>query len=83
MGRFSLRETQKMEKNQIKEEILQMIATEVDQWLAIENTFSDGYRYETKFMEVAQRINYIVLTKSIGELPLDRNKKNFKPVLGR
>lgn len=72
-----------MEKKQIKQEILQLVETEVEQWLAIENTISDGYRYETKFMEVAQRVSQIILTKSMGELPRDRNKKNFKPALGR
>lgn len=67
----------------IKEEILQLLEVEVDQWLATEKSITDGYTYETKFMEVAQRVNRILLTKSMGNLPKDRNKKNFRPVLGR
>lgn len=66
-----------------KEEILQLLEVEVDQWLQTEGTITDGYTYETKFMEVAQRVNRILLTKSMGNLPKDRNKKNSRPVLGR
>lgn len=67
----------------IKAEILQLLEVEVDQWLKTEKNITDGYAYETKFMEVAQRVNRVILTKSMGNLPKDRNKKNSRPVLGR
>jgi hypothetical protein len=72
-----------MEKEQIKEEMLSLISKEIDQWLDTQSTIADGYEYEGKFMSVAQKINKIVLTQSIGKLPNNRNKKNSKLVLGK
>ena len=65
----------------LKAEILSALSSEVDIWLEKQSTISDGYEYETQFMKVAQKVNTILLEKSMGKLPVSRNKKNFTPVL--
>ncbi len=70
-----------METTTIKSEILQLVSDEIDQWLIQQKDITDGYTYESEFIKVSQRINKIILTKSVGKLPGDRNKKNFRPVL--
>lgn len=72
-----------MEKEQIKQEILSLISKEIDQWLETQATIQDGYEYEERFMSVAQKVSKIILTQSVGTLPINRNKKNSKPVLGK
>ena len=65
----------------LKAEILSALSSEIDNWLEKQSTISDGYEYETQFMKVAQKVNTILLEKSLGKLPGSRNKKNFTPVL--
>ena len=72
-----------MNKEYIKQEILSQIEVEINQWLETSSSIKDGYDYEDKFMLVSQKINKIILTKSLGEPPKDRNKKNSRRVLGR
>ena len=72
-----------MEKEQIKQAILQQVSEEIDQWLGAEQEIKDSYEYEEKFMVVAQKVGRILLTHNMGAVPTNRNKKNFKPVLGR
>ena len=72
-----------MEKEDIKQEILKLVGQELDQWLDTQSTIKDGYDYEETFMAVSRKVNEIILTKSFGVLPKNRNKKNSRPVLGK
>ena len=72
-----------IEKARIKNNIMELVSQEVEQWLEAEGKIQDGYDYESKFMDVAQRVNKILLSQSRGTVPQSRNKKNFKPVLER
>ena len=72
-----------MNTSTIKSEILAAISSELDTWLPEQLVIKDGYKYETHFMEFAQKINRTILEKSMGSLPSSRNKKNFIPVLVR
>ena len=70
-----------MEKEQIKKTMLQLISEEIDQWLETQDTIKEGHEYEEKFIAVSRKVNQILLTQSMGKLPKNRNKKNFRPVL--
>jgi len=72
-----------MDKAAIKAAILQSLSEEVDIWLDKQEKITDGYEYEDQFMATAHRVNKILLSKSIGNLPGSRNKKNSIPVLER
>ncbi len=63
------------ERTQIKEAIMQRLSEEVDQWLDKEATLTSGYKYETAFIGVSQRLNRIVLEESLGKAPQGRNGK--------
>jgi hypothetical protein len=71
-----------MDKTTIKTAILSAISEELDLWLDKEGTIKDGYEYENEFMNTAHKINQIMLSKSIGTVTSNRNKKNSRPVLG-
>ena len=66
-----------------KQQIVELISLEVDEWLSIEGSIKDGYEYEEKMIEVARKVNRIILEKSMGAVSSNRNKKNFTPVLGK
>jgi len=72
-----------MEKAAIKAAILQSLSEELDIWLEKQEKITDGYEYEEQFMAMAQEVNKIILSKSMGKLPGSRNKKNSSPVLGK
>lgn len=72
-----------MRKEEIKAAILEAVSQELDIWLTVQEQIKDGYEYEDKFMKVAQRVNQIVFSKSMGTIPVNRNKKNFRHVLER
>jgi hypothetical protein len=72
-----------MEKTAIKAAILQSLSEELDIWLEKQEKITDGYEYEEQFMAMAQEVNKIILSKSMGKLPGSRNKKNSSPVLGK
>ena len=72
-----------MDKAAIKAAILQSLSEEVDIWLDKQEKITDGYEYEDQFMATAQRVNKILLSKSLGKLPGSRNKKNFTPASGK
>jgi hypothetical protein len=72
-----------MEKEEIKAAILEAVGQELDVWLTAQEQIKDGYEYEDRFMKVAQKLNRIVFSKSMGAIPANRNKKNFKRVLER
>jgi len=72
-----------MEKAAIKAAILQSLSEELDIWLEKQEKITDGYEYEEQFMAMAQKVNKIILSKSMGKLRGSRNKKNSSPVLGK
>jgi len=65
-----------MEKSKLKADILSAISDELDLWLDKEKLIKDGYEYETEFTDTARKINRILLSKSIGPVSSNRNKKN-------
>lgn len=70
-----------MKKEEIRSHILRLMTVEIDQWLEGQEKISDGYEYEEKFLKVAQKLNNILLTQSMGKMPGSRNeKKRFIPV---
>lgn len=72
-----------MNKAELKAVILASMSDEIDEWLDKQENINNGYEYETEFMQVAQKVNKILLEKSLGKLPGSRNKKNSTPVLGK
>jgi len=72
-----------MEKEKIKQEIMAALSMEVDGWLEEESKLKDGYSYEAALLKRALNMGRAVMEKSAGEISINRNKKNFIPVLGR
>lgn len=70
-----------MNKAELKAAILASMSAEIDDWLDKQENITTGYEYETEFAKVAQKVNKILLEKSLGKLPGSRNKKNSTPVL--
>lgn len=70
-----------MNKAELKAVILASMSAEIDDWLDKQENINSGYEYETTFMQVAQKVNKILLEKSVGKLPGSRNKKNSTRVL--
>ena len=63
---------------------MQRLSQEIDLWLDKQQAITSGYDYETEFMKVAQRVNRILLEKSLGEQKGSRNtKKKSTPPLGK
>ncbi len=71
-----------MDKASIKASMLSAISEELDLCLDKESTIKDGYQYETEFMNTAHNVNRIMLSRSLGEVSDNRNKKNSTPVFG-
>jgi len=71
-----------MEQSAKKMAILSAISEELDLWLSKEDSIKDGYTYESEFIDTTRKINRILLTKSLGSVSGNKNKKNFRPVLG-
>lgn len=44
---------------------MKSLSEEVDLWLDKQQSFTSGYEYESEFMKVAQKINKILLEKSL------------------
>lgn len=65
-----------MKNEQIKAEILQAFTTELDSFLEESDKIEGAYDYEERYLQFARNINRIVLQKSVGEIPGNRNKKN-------
>jgi len=65
-----------MNKAEMKALILESMSAEIDQWLDKQENIRSGYEYESEFMKVAQKLNKLLLEKSMGQLPGSRNKKN-------
>jgi len=70
-----------MEKEELKEQMLSAISVELDHWLEEEKGIEEGYEYENRLLSYTRKVNKIILEKSIGRSPDNRNKKNFVPVL--
>lgn len=73
-----------MANKEIKEAILNSFKDELETWLEVESSFTNGYDYETAYVKFIQRVGHVVLQKSMGDLPGSRNfKKNSNRVLER
>ena len=72
-----------MDKTSMKSAIMSALSEEIDMWLDKESKITDGYEYEDEFMHTARKVNQILLTKSLGSVSSNRNKKNSGPVLAR
>ena len=64
-----------MDKSALKSIMLSAISEELDLWLDKNSTITDGYEYENEFIKTAHKINHILLSKSLGEVSCNRNKK--------
>jgi len=64
-----------MDKSTLKDGMLSAISEELDLWLDKEKVITDGYEYESEFMQVSRNINRILLSKSLGDASSNRNKK--------
>jgi hypothetical protein len=71
-----------MDTTEKKALMLSAISEELDLWLSKECSIKDGYEYETEFISLTRKVNQILLAKSLGTSSTNRNKKNFRPVLG-
>lgn len=69
-----------MDKKEIKSSLLAAIGEEIDVWLEKEPTCKTGYEWETTLVGHAQKINRLIIQHSLGQVPANRNKKNFAPV---
>jgi len=64
-----------MEKKQLIEAMLNAIRPEVEQWAEESQTIKDGYEYEDRLLVRMRNIGRIMLEKSMGKVPKDRNQK--------
>ena len=64
-----------MEKSEIKAKIVELMSSEIDGWLEKKDSITSGYEYETQIVEVARKLNLILMEQSIGAIPKSRNKK--------
>lgn len=72
-----------MEKEQIKQEMKTAVCAEIDQWLEEKEFITDGYEFEERLLQRSHNIGRLLMQKSVGEVPGNRNKKNSAPVWGR
>lgn len=64
-----------MEKEQLKQAMLDAISTEVERWAEESQQIKDGYDYEDRFLVRMRNIGKIIMEKSAGKIPKDRNQK--------
>jgi len=72
-----------MEKEQIKQEMKAAVCAEIDQWMDEKDAFEDGYEFEERLLQRFHNIGKLLMQKSVGAVPDNRNKKNSVLVLGR
>ena len=72
-----------MEKEKIKQEMKTAVCAEIDQWLEEKEFITDGYEFEERLLQRFHNIGRLLMQKSVGEVPGNRNKKNSAPVWGR
>lgn len=65
-----------METTLLAKELLKSIESEVNLWSVECGSITDGYDYESKFIERVRNINRILLTKSVEMKSKTRDKKN-------
>ena len=70
-----------METTALTKVLLSSIESEVQLWAEECGTISDGYDYESKFIERVRTINRILLEKSVEMKGKTRDKKNSTRVL--
>ena len=70
-----------METTALTKILLESIETEVQLWAEECGTISNGYDYESKFIERVRIINRILLEKSVEMKGKSRDKKNSTRVL--
>jgi len=69
-----------MDKKEIKASMLAAIGAEIDVWLEKEPTCKTGYEWETTLVDHARKINAVIIQHSLGQVPINRNKKNSVPL---
>lgn len=69
-----------MNKESLKAQILSEVSKELDQWIETEPTLKTGFDWEATLIKHTRKINQIILQSSLGDVPINRNKKNFQPV---
>ena len=72
-----------METTSLTKELLKAIESEVNLWAQECGTITNGYDYETKFIERVRNINRILLEQSVEMKSKTRDKKNSRPALGQ
>lgn len=72
-----------MEKEQIKQEMKAAVCAEIEQWMEEKGSIQDGYEFEERLLQRVRNIGRVLMQKSVGEVPGNRNKKNSAPVWGR
>ena len=70
-----------METKALTQILLASIETEVQQWAEESGTISNGYDYESKFIDRVRAIKRILLEKSVEMKGKARDKKNSTRVL--
>jgi hypothetical protein len=72
-----------MKKEQIKQEMKAAICAEIDQWMDEKDAIRNGYEFEERLLTRFRNIGSVMMQKSVGEVPGNRNKKNSARVWGR
>ena len=72
-----------MEKEQIKQTMKAAVLAEIDQWMDEKDAIHDGYEFEDQLIQRVRNIGKVLMRHSVGEVPVNRNKKNSVPVWGR
>jgi hypothetical protein len=71
-----------MDQSAIKSAMLSAISEELDLWLDKANSITDGYEYESEFIAMTRQLNQILLSKSLGTVSSNRNKKKLHTCFG-
>lgn len=64
-----------MKKVEATASILKTVNEELSVWFAQEESITSGYDYETKILEMGQRISQAIMKESLGKVPRSRNEK--------
>jgi len=72
-----------MDNTEIKHQLMSSFEQELDIWLSEKDKIKDGYEYETRLVRHHQNIGQMLMRLSLGDVPVNRNKKNFRPHLVR
>jgi len=72
-----------MDNTQIKQQLMASFEQELDIWLSEKDSIKDGYEYENRLVRHHQNIGQMLMQMSVGDIPINRNKKNSRPHLAR